>query len=423
MTTSTPTRTPIEPPSIGVQTTSVTQTTPVDRPSVQQGTFEFAGMYCYIVRDGDHVTGRVEFPPQFNRQDTPIDYRSTAPQPGGDVPIDKKLKLKLDLVQRYQHLVKINPDVSKSVLAARIGKAGSVRRWLKMYELHGIDGLRDKYVKPIKKLLVVDPANAKEAMMICMWWSWRINNSEVIDTPMMTRAAGLLNLLKPDGQKYNIDDVLKTIECYYEYDTNRSIYPFKIFAKWSKYDYADWYFKMIKCADIQASRAAAKARKRDTNSSTAKTAISKLSKQVQHRDPVTSPSNQNRQVLVKDTDQFLRSIGFDHAADQVAAQPGSIMAEPAASLHDAMVKLESNYRSMLFRAARGEQHARKEASATFALWWPDLQCPETHNIQAKVEQWCKDHNTAIDSPVAQKRITLMFYQQLNRPKPRARKPL
>jgi len=397
----------------------------IDRPS-----FELAGMRVYHVRDGDHVTGRVEFPEQFNRMPMPIDYRSVAPQPTSVDAIDAKTQKKIDAVQRYLHLVKTNPDVSKTVLAKRVGTPGSIRRWVNDYELHGIDGLRTKYAQPVKKLLVVDPVKAKEAMMICMWWSWRIHNNVVIDTPMMTRAAGLLDSNKPDGQPFAIEDVMKTIEHYYKYDTDRNKYPFKIFAKWSKYDFVTWYFKMAKSADIEASRAAAKARIRDTHSSTAKTAISRLAdpnRISNNTSPESALPKQNHDregvALRQDTDKFLRSIGFDHAADQVAAQPGSIMAEPAASLHDAMIRLENNYRSMLIKAARGEQHAKEEASATFALWWPDIACPETRNIQAKVNQWCQDHKTTKDHPVAQNRIMQMLFQRLRAPSPRVRRPI
>jgi len=423
MTTSTPIQTAIERPSIGHQTTSGVQATQV-APVV--ASLELAGMRCFVDRHGDHVTGRVEFPQQFNRQPMPIDYRSCPSRSSGvDDKLDAKTQAKLDAVKRYLHLIVANPKVKKLNLADRaaIGtkvKARSIQLWTRSYELHGVDGLRDKYVKPIKKLLVVDPAKAKEAMMICMWWSWRVGNIDVIDTPMMTRAVGLLDLAKPNGRSFTIDDVLKTIDSYYGYDTIRSLYPFKIFAKWAKYDFSKWYYIMVQSADVAASRtasrAAAKTRKRDTFSSISQSAIDRLSTTPKHPDAPSVPdhpeAHRHRPGLVADTDKFLRSIGFDHAADQVSAQPGSIMAEPAANLHAAMVKLDAVYRSMLLRAARGEAHAQKEASATFAMWWPDVACPQTRNIDRQVDQYADDHNLLPTHPSLQSRRCLMLYPLL-----------
>ena len=72
---------------------------------------------------------------------------------------------------------------------------------------------------------------ARDAVMVCAWWAFRIGNVDDIDRKMMH--AAVEHLIRPG---YQVADLLATIDCYYSWQCDRARFSFKPFARWARYD-------------------------------------------------------------------------------------------------------------------------------------------------------------------------------------------
>jgi len=256
--------------------TSTPLQTPLGAPS-ERPILDLAGVKVFAVRDGTHVTGRVEFPNPV-RPAVHIDYHSSrsptlqggggggGSSPSNDRPGASPLeqftareRQRLALVQQYlSALRERRPPGRREVAnsAFRIphssslygiacsiaGPAGvsarSLQGWVRKHEAGGPDALRDRYVNPPSKCLSLSNARAADAMRVCSWWAYRIGNLPAIDHRAMHSACSVLD--QAAGLGASPLDVLATIDCYYAYPCNRTDKPFKPFARWAKYDYRTW---------------------------------------------------------------------------------------------------------------------------------------------------------------------------------------
>lgn len=393
---------------------------------------ELIGLRIFAARHGERVTGRVEFPYSVNgRTSCPIDYHSRRPDsqspiPNPQSPIDPRAAQRLDLVHRWQKLCKDNPKVSPTKLARRLASGetpdikvspSSLRGWARKLETEGVDGLRDRYVKPPKKVSTIDAARATDAVRVCCWWAFRIANVEVINTKLLHSAVALLEA------GYAVADIIATIDCYYSYSCDRTQYPFLPLARWAKYHFDKWLFRACDANDyrralaeghqervplqtttktLPASVPDAKTRKRDVLHRGTRRAIRDLATSGEGKDPLCprSPTT-NLQHSAFDIQpsavaHALRTFGHPAAArrEVASAAPGipalSANQDPQ-TIAEGLGTLDDGYRVMLIKAAQGDRHARDQAISTLPLWWDAMPQTVRHNITFKVDAWIADH--------------------------------
>ena len=138
--------------------------------------------------------------------------------------------------------------LAKAVAATATGikcSASTLRVWAKRYAIAGIDGLTDQYVKPPKKIPTFDSSHARDGLLLCGLWSYRIGNVARIDTKMMSSAVALITA------GYPIADLIATVDCYYSYKCDRDAYPFKPFGRWIKHDLVKWIERAVSDADYR----------------------------------------------------------------------------------------------------------------------------------------------------------------------------
>ena len=343
--------------------------TTVEPASTPLPDMEFARVKIFVSRDGDRVTGRAEFPYAVcGRTSIPIDYRSKRPDPADQPPssTDDRQTRRIELVQRWQKLCESDPDTAKRHHARRLGvSVRSLEIWSRAIKVEGVGGLRDRYVKPPKRVLTLDVRTAADALLICAWWSFRIGNIAKIDTKMMASAAGLLGADAPGGDVARDDvpvaDVLATIDAYYGARIDRQRFHFKRFAKWCKFPEGFQRWIYIAC-DQEDYRQRSKELRVDEVS---------YQRSLHRREAPSAADAQTRKRLSLNhpTRAAIRSRVVDApTADQVALPdrpedgPGSIA--------EAIWLLPDKYRLMLFRAAAGDRDARSQARLTMPLWWP-----------------------------------------------------
>lgn len=338
-----------------------------------------------IARDGDLVSGAVEFPACFHRPPVQIYYRSMRP---GDDPAPARTTARTDrrvcAVERFLELRRQHPDALKGFHYAQVAaefNAGlrTVQYWLQQYERSGSSALGDHYTPAPPKALTCTQEHAKSAAVICAWWCLRINNASTIDTPMMHSAAGLVARGLP------LPDVLAAIDCYYAWPCDRSRYPFKPFSRWARHDLETWLFRAADDADYHRAVAESQSdpvplrgvdpdslaalrrprapsirtRKRDVHNRATRATLRAL-------DSSSKRSAQPYGSISRDSPARLGSMG---PAGDAAKGTLSSPANPPAIVADALALLPDQYRSMLFNAARGDRQARDTAIATIQVWW------------------------------------------------------
>lgn len=336
----------------------------LEPPSTPIPTMQFARVKVFAARDGDRVTGRVEFPYAIcGRREVSIDYRSKRPDPA-DQPlssIDHRQARRIELVQRWQKLCESDPDTAKRHHARRLGvSVRSLEIWSRAIKVEGVGGLRDRYVKPPKRVLTLDVQTAADALLICAWWCFRIGNIDKIDTKMMASAAGLLHHPEIPGGDIPCGDVLATIDAYYGARINRQRFPFKRFAKWCRYPEGFQRWIYIAC-DQEDYRLRSRELHKDQVA---------YQRSLHTRECLSVPDEQTRTrlSLSRPTRAAIRSRVADAPpADQVALldrpEDGPV------SLAEAIWLLADKYRMMLFRAAAGDRDARNQARLTMPVWW------------------------------------------------------
>ncbi len=209
---------------------------------------DFQGVQVFAERKGNRVTGRVEFPPIYKRHPVPLSYeRRDSP----DVPLLEEsprdslnsASPRLQAVHRYQEALRDPRGRSRTAIADEIAaQAGVTRRtlqlWVRRAETEGEDALLNHYVPAPARKVTCDSAVATDAVLVCAWWSFRVANVKVIDSPMVAQAARLL-------ERWSRGDILAAIDCYFAYPADRSRYRFRPFSKWAQYDFEKWFYRAL----------------------------------------------------------------------------------------------------------------------------------------------------------------------------------
>jgi hypothetical protein len=370
----------------------------------------FCGLHIFASRDGDRVTGRIEFPD--DRPPLPITYRRPDPSQmskpnsalvpsclGGSTAPSPRLRAVLafrDLLSANDMMPKKNTRRELGLLALRgTGLDASYRSlllWCRKLDVEGESALADlpassaSSASPARGIVVLDSKTASDAVLICAWWSFRIGGIEVVDAPLLRAAASLI-----DNRQSSIDNrlaaVLKAIDSYYAWPTDRTKFPFKPFKRWVKYDFQKWVYRARDDADYSAGSAARSRRRQAANFATRR-AIDGLS------EPRPSGSGSTQSTL----DNRLSAISpalfpalFPDIARQAAIDQVRAAAPPPDSLTAAVARLADAYRVMLLRAGQGDRDARDQAIATLALWWPSIDHPSRANIDARCDQFLREH--------------------------------
>lgn len=407
--------------------------------------FEFDGLRFHASRDGDRVTGRVVFPYRTSIGDhCPIDYCRIDPPRLSRVPMTACHRMRLDAVLTYQTLVKEHPKANKRALAAQVvriaaesGDTFSVRSlqsWVRKHELEGIDGLRTRLVAAPKRRIECSADEAKDALLVCGWWASRIANVKIIDTKMMHAALALVKRTTPVERPWSTADLLAIIDCYYSWSCDRERYPFKPFARWSKYDIETW---ALRAADRNDYRRAAyeagrkervplrdpikggpsitpspKQRVRETTDRRTRTAIRNLdgAAPANSRCAVAPPSPAPDGRSTISAARALNRLGFTGASRSVAADLVTTGPEPIAAITEpetmaeALGLLEDRWRLMLIRASQGDRTELDAAVATISMWWDAMPKTLRSNIDACSKQWCIDHPTVPDATCDRRRV-------------------
>jgi len=406
MTSSLPIQSPVEPASDPVRTPDL----------------ELCGVKVFVDRDGDHVTGKVAFPHVVGgdldqaarayregtrvtgRTECPIDYRSTRPSdhPSSFTlhPSDARTQLKLSLVRRYLQVCANAPNVPKLTHARSVvtsAKAEGAKRisvrslqsWAAKYDREGEAALRDSYTRPTPKVPTFDIDHAKHALLVCAWWSYRIGNVDVIDTRMMALAVRLFS------DDYKVADLIATIDCYYSYPCNRERYPFKPFTRWVVYALRDWLLRAADAADYRQYIAQGRRER---------TPLQAVARPRNQRSTSATATRKQQAADFRTRAEIANLAGpseppaGDEATDTIAL---------------ALAGLEDQWRGMLLRAAGRPassvtRQAIEEAAATLPLWWDHMPTSITHNIDACVDQWSRDHPTANDLAANARRFRMFL---------------
>ncbi|MCH7592767.1 MAG: hypothetical protein IH989_08320, partial [Planctomycetes bacterium] len=146
-----------------------------------------------------------------------------------------------------------------------------------------------------RRVLILDPDSATQAVMICARWAFRIGNLDLIDNKAMSVAAGLVE------RGYRAADLLAPIDRYYDWPCDRVRYPFKPFARWVKHDLDVWVMRACEQDDyrrgLEAARVESKALQGPTEALRAR-AARLAPKGAKHRSRETS-NRRNRADIAK----------------------------------------------------------------------------------------------------------------------------
>ncbi len=330
---------------------------------------ERIGLKITAQRSGTHVTGRAEFPYQTHgRHHVDIDYRSIRID-------DEKTNQRLEAVLRYHDLVQRNGS-PKLVIAKRVGSgvgvsARSIQVWAKSYADHGIDGLRDSYIKPKRGVLQLTESDATLAVQIAVWWSFRIGNLSVVDNQVMKIASTL-------ATRQNLADVLAAIDCYYSYDTQRSKYPFKPLDRWAKHDFVVWLGRAFDQADYRRGAS------QDCDIRTP-LCVPDTSKTGQQRMPISK-------YRKREVGDFKVVEGMVDIADgddrHVSITQHILSSYDGQTVFEVASTMPEEYRVMLIRAAQGNRQSKDQAMATRSIWWEYIPEPIRQRYPASTAATC-----------------------------------
>ena len=377
----------------------------------------------YAKRDTDRVTGRVEFPYEVGgRTSVPIDYRNTGPITqclNAPMPqcLDAKASSRLGLVTRWRDLCSADPKLSRHILAKAVASQATIRcsvrslqLWAQKLDTLGAASLSDNYAAAPRKLLALDAPSASDAVSVCAWWAFRIGNVETIDATMMFHAH------QTRGRAPCLADVLAAIDCYYSWDTDRARYPFKVFARWAKYDFETWLGRSRDKDDYRQGKAQervelqggdvsdhqfsgvpdARTRKRDTRDRSTRSQIEAL--RSEPRVEATGCSEPHASAS--------GAVPINNPASSLRRSVASSL--PTSSVHEAILSLDDRLRMMLFSAARNDVTAQAQAVSTMPLWWDKMPESVRNNIAVRSECWMRAHKGASDRAVRAVQLTMLI---------------
>ena len=213
--------------------------------STDQPFIDFCGVRVFAAREGTRVRGRVEFPD--GRSTVPMDYTSrradASPRSKLIDKMDARASHRLSCLDKWERLVRENPEVPRTTLCARVGREEGVsvrtlQLWKRRHDAHGPDGLRDGYVAAPPSVLSMTADRAFDCVHWCAWWAFRVGNLGVIDNKAMVAASCVL---ATDG--VSLADALVAVDCYFAWPCDRSRYPFKPLARWARYEFPKWLIR------------------------------------------------------------------------------------------------------------------------------------------------------------------------------------
>lgn len=403
--------------------------------------FELAGLKVHATREGDHVTGRADFPHEScGRTSVPINYRNAptistaiqaAPGERSSAPLDSKTRERLEAVRRFNQLLISDPrKQGRSRLARLVAdeygcSVRSLQLWLTRYEAEGPAGLADRYVNTPGNILSISSERARDAVTAAAWWAFRIGNLPSIDSAAVAAFACPFTRKDPAPlDRSPLADVIATIECYYSWPCDRSTkYRFKPLAKWVRYDYERWLIRACEQHDTRRAVAAnipdARTRRKDAGHHQTRRAIANIAtsaaKRFGHTGPVEVHINtRTSDGTPRDRASKLRRAGFDQAARTVLATvpvegPPQLAAtaEPA-TIAEALGALDGAFRRVIIDASKGDRTAFDEALATLPFWWMVMPATVRNNIDAQVEAWRKDHPRVTDMAVQRRKLNMLL---------------
>ena len=373
-------------------TPSTTLQTPLEAPSIELP----GGVKVFAARDGDHVTGRVDFPYEVGgRRSVPIDYRNVVPSDISNlksaIPLDPRALARLGMVKCWRDLCDSDKSLTRLDHARRVCAAGapincsprSLQLWERKLDTEGPDGLVDRYEPAPRKVLSLDAALAKDAVSICGGWCFRIGNEPTIDSKMMHSAASI----RPRAEY--LRDIIAAIEVYYAWPTDRAKMPFKPFPRWAKWDFDKWLYRALSAPPSD---------------------ISNLKSAVPLQPPLTVLPRDESTPDSKVRKREVRNFATRRAIASLAppgSEPRVPTSGPPQSVPAALLALEDHHRWMLIRAARGDSDAVNQAVVTMPIWWDHLPEQLRNNIDARAAAWKREHPSGTNYVVAARKLTML----------------
>ena len=364
-----------------------------------------AGLKIFASRNGDHVTGYVLFPyPIGGGASIPLSYRNAPSSLPPSVPLslDAIASARLSLVTRWRELCSQNPKASRLSLANLVADSAPIRcsprslqAWSRKLDTEGPAALCDRYVPAPPAVLTLDPQTASDAVLVCAWWSFRISNTDRIDTPMMHSAAGLLRPSSPRPSvpsSLPVADVLAAIDCYYSWPCDRQRFPFKPFARWARYDFETWLFRACDENDYRRpplEGGFAPASELDH--------VPLRSPQTIRCPNVPDPRSRKRDVYDRCTRAAIRdsnppTVEPSNPSTLEPSNPSALRPCNPSPLVAWLQSLDPRWRGFFLRVAKGDRHAKFELIATLRLWWDGLPDAVRRDIDSRIEAWSKDRS-------------------------------
>lgn len=378
-----------------------------------EATFEFERIRFSAVRKGDEVIGsaRFPYPGAGGRTEVTIDYRR-APV-AGPLPTssDPTIQRRLAAVELFRKLRREAPDTADTRLYKEVAEElqcslSSARNWCTSFELDGAEGLKDRYTSRPRSTVHLDPAVARDAVIIAGWWSFRIGGIETINGPLINQAAGLLTRTIPglirahrEAKNPKLLDVIAAIDAYYSYRCDRSKYPFKSFQRWADHDFTNcltWAARRDETAgknythDLQpGSLPAAPAGSKAVPLQTTETVI-----------PPTTPDARTRSREAR--------WSSNRRAAQVPVVHSPRTVEPE-TLGHWLTALDDAKRRMILAAVKtgSAGGAIDQVAATLPIWFETVPQAVRNNIEFKLAAWHADHPRATPPQLAKWKANLL----------------
>lgn len=351
--------------------TSTALQTSLEHPSI-----ELAGVKIYAVRDGEYVSGRVEFPyTVYGRDRIIIEYQSarpTEPRHHQTNVSENKARQRLDLVNEWQRRCQNRGKLTRLHVAqlvcmdAKIDcSPRSLQMWAKKFREEGESGLIENYTPAPRKQLKLAGELASQAVQIAAWWAFRIGNIDAIDSKVMHVAAALLG-------RATMPSILSTIDRYYSWPCDRRKMPFKSLSRWAKYDFDKW---LLRAADMQG---------RDGDGAVV-VDPAYMDGNFQHPheeftarpvpllDPVRRLPDSIESSLPPSTKTRARDARDRGVRQAIECGSKPLRDDPVVAI---LAPLDDAYRNMLIRASFKDADARAQAVATLPIWWPLVALPD-----------------------------------------------
>jgi len=372
------------------------------------------GVKVFASRDGDHVTGRVQFPyPVAGRTSVPIDYHNQSVTRSEAKGLDSKALARHAMVLIWRSLCDADKSLTRLDHAKRVcadahtsrDRKGaefrcsprSLQLWSRKLDTEGPAGLADRYEPPPRKVLSLDSNLASDAVSICAWWAFRIGNQDVIDSKMVHSAA----LIRPRAEYMR--DIIAAIEAYYSWPTDRLVaYPFKSFARWAKYDFDKWLYRAL-----SPSIGSEPGRSEPEAQAPGNVPLQPPLTVIPRHETFPDSKTRKREVNHHGTRRAIAALAPPSSEPGAPAERTALATGLPDTIPDFLLALDVHKRWMLIRAAQGDAAARKQALVTMPLWWERVPDRILLFIEAKASAWEADHRVS-KSAIAGRKLAMLL---------------